>query len=890
MRAVNKELSGENIPVPAVQPASELRSPMVVVAIFFSILAGYVCYEWWVQCPIQWKVFVAYWNRDGKYFLPTFPGFFHVWGAGLYSTLLLALFEITSWRAGVRLLAWVFSRPSSGLWGFLLALGLGNGLLGTLTLGLGLNGLVSPLIFWAILIGPVAVWGVRTIATLAKNGRASLPSLRRPGFTWLEWAMVFFSVAIVWSNYVPAVEPEWFYDSLVYHLAVPARWLLHGRICHLPDTFFSNFPFLQEMQFMFFLGLGNDVGARLLHWADGILCALGAFAIASNLFGRTTGIAAAAVFFSLPQLRLIQHVTMVELGMSWMAVLATMCFMQATGLSAESAGGKFPRRSWLFLGAWFLGFGQGTKYLGLFISAILFGWLVLEVRRGKGTWKRLLGDFALITAWGSVWTAPWLAKNFLFTGNPVFPMLGGLLPGLNWDKSLYDRWMYDNTKYGTGHGSLLNWIRMPVMASIDTFDFGTFTLNPFFLVFLPILAFIRTLPVPVVFLGLFSGVYAVVWALTSQQTRFLMPMAPMASVAVAFLMIRAWDGRRVMKALMYAAGAWIFVMSAYGQFRNRFTHEAMVPYMNGYLSLEEMPDILVQYNQVARIAKKVMLPGKKLIFLGGDENYYFDMPIICSSIYDRCAMGEFAKRASDPADLRDRLLRRGVTHMLVYEPRCEEYADRAMFEWGEKPKKVFLDFWHGYGRLVAQSKGVFLFDFSGPAIPADRRKRGKPTWFYPLQTMQKAKNLMARADTCIDEKNYEDGAMVTEDLVRTIPESTHAWAYRAYFVEALSRTGEAIRCYENAIKMGYPTVAAYYNLGVMLERVQRDREALAIYMTGLEVEADYIPIMERAADLTYSFGRYDEAMVLYGKIAESGQGSHTALRRLMELRVMKSYR
>jgi len=186
---------------------------------------------------------------------------------------------------------------------------------------------------------------------------------------------------------------------------------------------------------------------------------------------------------------------------------------------------------------------------------------------------------------------------------------------------------------------------MPVLVSVETANFGTFTLNPFFLVFLPVLFFLKRLPKAVVFLGAYSAVYAVIWALTSQQSRFLLPLAPQASVVVAFILVRALEGRRWVGAPVWAAGAWIFAVAAYGELQNRYSNNAMMPFMNGYIGKQDILGMGVQYYRTVHVANQVVPPGRRLIFLGGDENYYFTKPLICSSIYDRCAMGEMAKRA-----------------------------------------------------------------------------------------------------------------------------------------------------------------------------------------------------------------------------------------------------
>jgi len=128
--------------------------------------------------------------------------------------------------------------------------------------------------------------------------------------------------------------------------------------------------------------------------------------------------------------------------------------------------------------------------------------------------------------------------------------------------------------------------------------------------------------------------------------------------------------------------------------------------------------------------------------------------------------------------------------------------------------------------------------------------------------------------------------VATEELIRIIPEVAHAWSYRAYAVGALRKPAESIRCYEKSIQLGYPTVAAYYNLGYMLEKGKRYEEAMKVYMSGLDVENGYIPMKERAAELAFSFRQFGAALRLFEEIAATGQGSPEAMRRLAELRAM----
>ena len=44
-----------------------------------------------------------------------------------------------------------------------------------------------------------------------------------------------------------ALIPETFYDALVYHLALPAQYILHGGIYPTPSNSYSGIPALPQM-------------------------------------------------------------------------------------------------------------------------------------------------------------------------------------------------------------------------------------------------------------------------------------------------------------------------------------------------------------------------------------------------------------------------------------------------------------------------------------------------------------------------------------------------------------------------------------------------------------------------------------------------------------------
>src|SRR5665213_1851033 len=80
--------------------------------------------------------------------------------------------------------------------------------------------------------------------------RLSLPSWNPirsigPSYVFLGLAGLVYIVLTLLVD----LTPETFYDSMVYHLAVPEYWLSHHGLSDFPTNFFSNYPYGAETYF-----------------------------------------------------------------------------------------------------------------------------------------------------------------------------------------------------------------------------------------------------------------------------------------------------------------------------------------------------------------------------------------------------------------------------------------------------------------------------------------------------------------------------------------------------------------------------------------------------------------------------------------------------------------
>jgi tetratricopeptide (TPR) repeat protein len=78
----------------------------------------------------------------------------------------------------------------------------------------------------------------------------------------------------------------------------------------------------------------------------------------------------------------------------------------------------------------------------------------------------------------------------------------------------------------------------------------------------------------------------------------------------------------------------------------------------------------------------------------------------------------------------------------------------------------------------------------------------------------------------------------------------------------MGRRKAAIADYETAIRAGYPTPVAYYNVALLLQEERRFPEALTRYLEAVEVDPGMWRARVGAAELAEYMRRYDLALKL----------------------------
>ncbi len=348
-----------------------------------------------------------------------------------------------------------------------LALGLGTVIVAYGVLMFGLLGWLH----WTVLylwLGFCYACGFVELFWLRKQNHFATPFLEsRSDLTLIErgwvWVLVVLNFLAMLSCFVPpTLQTEW--DSLSYHLAVPKLYWMEGRIHYIPFTHHAQFPMTTQMLYLLGLGLTNlksAAVAKLFHWLFFVLCQLTLLCWGTAVKQRNIrlGLIAAIFFGSLP-------IAIFEATTAYVDLALT-----AYGLLCLFAIAKFhsqPDGRWLVFAGIFAGAAAGTKYTGLLLIGllVLLGiWAIRRVKEARWGYLALGVLLALLIA------SPWYVKNWLWTGNPVFPFAYEVFGGRNWTKEMAQAYTISNREFGGGR-DILTFLSMPFNLALNEIRFG----------------------------------------------------------------------------------------------------------------------------------------------------------------------------------------------------------------------------------------------------------------------------------------------------------------------------------------------------------------------------------------------------------------------------------
>ena len=485
--------------------------------------------------------------------------------------------------------------------------------------------------------------------------------------------LLLFLAAVVWISaldFLPPLEK----DSLIHHLAVPKLWLQDGGMVERPWLVYSYYPMNLQLLYLIPLALGADWGAKFIHFGFGLLTSGLLFFYLRPRLGRNWGLLAALLFLTTPAVMRLATSAYVDLGLTF--------FITASLLSLLRWHETRLTRYFLW-SALALGLALGVKYNGLIGLPILALWsMALASRQGQKTGRVFLtGTVYVLLALAAF--SPWAIKNYLATGNPLYPLFNGFFGLAAGDQSGQSFGVFTLRHYYFGEPlwqSLLVPLRIFFIGRDFSHQFFDGVLNPFLLL-LPPLALIRSkaaelrpmagLVVYWILVVLFQSLFVI---------RYMVPVLPVLVILSVYGLkeIKDFMGKRVRSRL--GAGVWILIPVMLLALNANWAHgfwQKRDPwaYLTGKESRENyLVRHVDHYPAMAYLNSHLPDTARVLLLFVGSRGYYCDRDYLYSAHFSGEVLRPIIDGATSGEDIQRGLAKLGVTHILTRESMLVDFV------------------------------------------------------------------------------------------------------------------------------------------------------------------------------------------------------------------------
>ena len=411
--------------------------------------------------------------------------------------------------------------------------------------------------------------------------------------------------------------------------------------------------------------------------------------------------------------------------------------------------------------------------------------------------------------------SPWLIKNFILTGNPVYPFLYKYIPSKNIhaEKIAHQmREFKEYTKRTVKEFLVQPWTLTFSSPNNNSYMGTTFLfLLPGFLVLL--FKWGRASPIVKVLLGIVV-LGSVFWTFKTQIIRYYIPIFSCLVILSAYILslvdlqakrigylIRGvvlfflfWGAVITMNIMIYR---WDPVGVSLG-LENKSTYLNR-KLMNSYTSHAEI------INQLP-LASKVLLVGET-------RSFYFEKPVTAATVFDYDYFLKYIIESKHSEEVWEKLSQAGYTHIYFHfkeATRIRHYEpylwDKAALERLQTLFSFYLDRLHGdrYRALYVIKEKP---DLTRPM------KLGRPLFTYPKPTINKVIKHYSLAWQAFYQAEYLDAEVSWQRILKLAPDWYIPYMDLALLYLKKEQYTKALNKYEQAERLWWLDEIAYNNLG-----------------------------------------------------------------------------
>lgn len=527
---------------------------------------------------------------------------------------------------------------------------------------------------------------------------------------------------ILAAAFVSSLPPQYSWDAMAYQLEIPKRYIQHGGLYFIDDIHFAGHPKLLNMLYSFFIMFGRDTLCAALHFTFLLLSYLMIvnFDFKKHIgesFSAITAKAAGLMVITHPQILILCSWAYIDLGLMFYFTAAALCLISSNYIPC----------------AFFMGAAICAKYTGLLIAAIFY--LALMYKNGGRLKDRIIFSAKMISIPALVFL-PYMAANFYFTANPLYPFFGSYIP---FETSSYihlDTYLATLDRVGGGRG-LLDMLLYPYDSMMNSRIHGNLyydgIMGMTFLAMLPFFLFALysanrknggTKNPAAVNINAAAAIFILyyIFVLKAQSTRFFIPAAPL------FYIVSAYGLKSAADSFLKAPSAWrkaaLILFTAFLAVNawpaaETFTASRPYAYLTGTETRESfLTRNLAPYQCISEFNKIYeSLSEAKLMTIYEPRLYYVKSNYMWRDVFEPCeletAVHSYYDDKTAPKTpegginfISEKLKEKNITHILAKD-RAVEIAARNF----DDPAKesLFKKFFEQKTKIIASGGGFNLY-------------------------------------------------------------------------------------------------------------------------------------------------------------------------------------
>ena len=482
-------------------------------------------------------------------------------------------------------------------------------------------------------------------------------------------------LAIIISIVILASVPPISRDALTHHLYLPKLYLQARAIYEIVDIDFSYFPMNLDLLYLVPLAWGNDIIPKYIHFFFSLCTATIIFFHLNKRLTSIWALLAAILFLTIPVIVKLSIVAYVDLGLVFFSTASLFLVLQWAERENQILK---------LVGAGICcGLAIGTKYNGL-ISLLILS-LLIPVLHQKRSHKETVstvqccGYSLLFVGVSFLVFSPWAIRNIVWTGNPFFPLFGGVFNTA--DTNVMGGMGPFVTRSLLYHENLFDVLLIPFRIFFEGRDnnpqFFDGVLNPCLLIF-PFFAFVgkedcKKIIIEKWALLTFALLYLLIaFFQRDLRVRYIGPIIPplvilsICGMRNAILWCRAKD--RGGSSLLFFTSIVIFA-SYYYNFNyiiTQFKYIQPFSYLSGSVSRSDyITHYRPEYPLVTFANKHLMQSDQILGIFLGNRGYYFDIPVVFDMQKGESLLAEVVNNVDSLDDVKLKLKGLGLTHILI---------------------------------------------------------------------------------------------------------------------------------------------------------------------------------------------------------------------------------